>query len=121
MVNNDKGARIKQTLAQSIYITAAWNWFMVLAGKAAEPMLVASQAPIFAGREWDAAGSDGRWHRLYWCVPRQTINQALYWEESDRCKTNWRLILALVSVPMKRGACLTNACVSLYTPIGMEQ
>ena|SRR5450755_686658 len=38
----DKAARIKRSLAQSDYITAAWTWFMILAGKAAEPVLVAS-------------------------------------------------------------------------------
>lgn len=38
----DKGARIRRSLAQSNYITAAWTWFMILAGKAAEPVLVAS-------------------------------------------------------------------------------
>jgi hypothetical protein len=34
--------RIKRSLAQSTYITTAWTWFMILAGKAAEPVLVAS-------------------------------------------------------------------------------
>jgi hypothetical protein len=34
--------RIKRSLAQSTYITAAWTWFLILAGKAAEPVLVAS-------------------------------------------------------------------------------
>lgn len=38
----DNRAQIKRALAQSTYITAAWNWFMILAGKAAEPVLVAS-------------------------------------------------------------------------------
>ena len=38
----DTGTRIKRSLAQSNYITAAWTWFMILAGKAAEPVLVAS-------------------------------------------------------------------------------
>lgn len=42
MTHNDRGARLKRALAQSTYITAAWNWFMILAGKAAEPVLVAS-------------------------------------------------------------------------------
>jgi predicted transcriptional regulator len=42
MANTSKGARLKRALAQSTYITAAWNWFMILAGKAAEPVLVAS-------------------------------------------------------------------------------
>lgn len=37
-----KGARIKRSFAQSEYITAAWTWFMVLAAKAAEPILVIS-------------------------------------------------------------------------------
>ncbi len=39
---SDKVKRIKHSLAQSNYITAAWTWFMILAGKAAEPVLVAS-------------------------------------------------------------------------------
>jgi hypothetical protein len=38
----NKGARIKRSFMQSDYITAGWNWFMVLAGKAAEPVLVMS-------------------------------------------------------------------------------
>jgi hypothetical protein len=38
----DKITRIKRSLAQSDYITSTWNWFMILAGKAAEPVLVAS-------------------------------------------------------------------------------
>jgi DNA-binding NarL/FixJ family response regulator len=38
----NKGTRIKRSLAQSTYITAVWNWFMILAGKAAEPVLVTS-------------------------------------------------------------------------------
>lgn len=37
-----KGSRIKRSFAQSTYITTGWNWFMILAGKAAEPVLVAS-------------------------------------------------------------------------------
>ncbi len=37
-----QGARLKRALAQSTYITTSWNWFMILAGKAAEPVLVAS-------------------------------------------------------------------------------
>ena len=37
-----KGTDLKQSLAQSDYITAGWNWFLVLAGKADEPVLVAS-------------------------------------------------------------------------------
>jgi hypothetical protein len=32
----------KRALAQSTYITTCWNWFMILAGKAAEPVLVMS-------------------------------------------------------------------------------
>jgi hypothetical protein len=32
----------KRSFAQSTYITTGWNWFMILAGKAAEPVLVAS-------------------------------------------------------------------------------
>src|SRR5215469_3463898 len=36
------GARVKRSFAQSTYITTGWNWFMILAGKAAEPVLVAS-------------------------------------------------------------------------------
>jgi len=38
----NRSARIRRFLAQSDYITAIWNWFMILAGKAAEPVLVAS-------------------------------------------------------------------------------
>jgi hypothetical protein len=34
--------RIKRSFIQSNYIIAAWTWFMVLADKAAEPVLVAS-------------------------------------------------------------------------------
>src|SRR5487761_486147 len=37
-----KRARIKRSFAQSTYITTAWSWFMILAGKAAEPVLVSS-------------------------------------------------------------------------------
>jgi hypothetical protein len=37
-----RAERIKRSLAQSTYITAAWTWFMILAAKAAEPVLVAS-------------------------------------------------------------------------------
>ncbi len=33
---------IRRFLAQSDSITVVWNWFMILAGKAAEPVLVAS-------------------------------------------------------------------------------
>jgi hypothetical protein len=40
--SKDMGARLKRSLAQSEYITSAWNWFMILAGKAAEPVLVMS-------------------------------------------------------------------------------
>lgn len=32
----------KRAFAQSTYVTVAWNWFMILAGKAAEPVLVVS-------------------------------------------------------------------------------
>lgn len=32
----------KQGFAQSAYITTGWNWFMILAGKAAEPVLTIS-------------------------------------------------------------------------------
>lgn len=32
----------KYSFAQSTYITTGWNWFLTLAGKAAEPVLVAS-------------------------------------------------------------------------------
>lgn len=39
---SDRGARIKRSFVQSTYITAAWTWFLVLAGKAAEPILVVS-------------------------------------------------------------------------------
>ncbi len=38
----DKSTRVKRFLAQSEYITITWNWFLILAGKAAEPVLVAS-------------------------------------------------------------------------------
>lgn len=37
-----RGARLKRAFAQSTYISAGWNWFMVLAAKAAEPILVIS-------------------------------------------------------------------------------
>jgi hypothetical protein len=37
-----KKGNFKHNFAQSNYITAAWNWFMVLAGKAAEPVLTIS-------------------------------------------------------------------------------
>jgi hypothetical protein len=33
---------IKRSLAQSTYVTAVWTWFLILAGKAAEPVLVTS-------------------------------------------------------------------------------
>lgn len=33
---------LKRAFAQSTYITAGWNWFLILVGKAAEPVLVAS-------------------------------------------------------------------------------
>jgi len=38
----NKGARAKHAFAQSTYITTGWNWFLILAGKAAEPVLVMS-------------------------------------------------------------------------------
>lgn len=38
----ERGTRIKRFLSQSDYITAAWAWFMVLVGKADEPVLVIS-------------------------------------------------------------------------------
>jgi hypothetical protein len=41
-INARKAERIKRSFVQSTYITAAWNWFMILAAKAAEPVLVAS-------------------------------------------------------------------------------
>jgi len=41
MVNTQRSG-FKQSFAQSNYITAAWNWFMLLAGKAAEPVLTIS-------------------------------------------------------------------------------
>lgn len=41
-ISSGKINHIKRSLAQSNYITAVWNWFMILAGKAAEPVLVAS-------------------------------------------------------------------------------
>jgi hypothetical protein len=37
-----RAERIKRSLAQSTSITAAWTWFLILAAKAAEPVLVAS-------------------------------------------------------------------------------
>lgn len=42
MKTQDRNSRIKRSFAQSTYITTGWNWFMILAGKAAEPVLVAS-------------------------------------------------------------------------------
>ncbi|HEU5377034.1 MAG TPA: hypothetical protein VFV38_16510 [Ktedonobacteraceae bacterium] len=42
MSATSQGARIKRAFAQFTSITAVWNWFMILAGKAAEPILVAS-------------------------------------------------------------------------------
>lgn len=47
MVNNtqmktSRGKRFKHSFVQSNYITACWNWFLVLAGKAAEPVLTIS-------------------------------------------------------------------------------
>jgi hypothetical protein len=37
-----RAERIKRSLAQSTSITAIWTWFLILAAKAAEPVLVAS-------------------------------------------------------------------------------
>jgi len=37
-----KGAPIKRAFAQSTSLTTGWNWFMIIAGKAAEPVLVMS-------------------------------------------------------------------------------
>ncbi len=42
LVSPSTAAKIRRSLIQSDYITAAWDWFMILAGKAAEPVLVAS-------------------------------------------------------------------------------
>ncbi|HEU5377718.1 MAG TPA: hypothetical protein VFV38_20015 [Ktedonobacteraceae bacterium] len=42
MGDKSKGTRIKRAFTQSTYITTGWNWFMILVGKAAEPVLVAS-------------------------------------------------------------------------------
>jgi hypothetical protein len=39
---SSRGARMKRSFVQSEYITAIWAWFMVLAAKAAEPVLVLS-------------------------------------------------------------------------------
>lgn len=39
---NKRTTNVKRAFAQSTYITTAWNWFLILAGKAAEPVLVAS-------------------------------------------------------------------------------
>lgn len=39
---NKRCTNLKRAFAQSTYITAGWNWFLILAGKAAEPVLVAS-------------------------------------------------------------------------------
>lgn len=40
--STDNWMHIKHSFVQSNYITATWTWFMMLAGKAAEPVLVAS-------------------------------------------------------------------------------
>jgi hypothetical protein len=40
--STDKNTRLRRYLAQSDYITVAWNCFLIMAGKAAEPVLVAS-------------------------------------------------------------------------------
>lgn len=42
MAEKKQKGSVKRAFAQSTYITAGWNWFMILAGKAAEPVLVAS-------------------------------------------------------------------------------
>lgn len=42
MKTQSRGSRIRRSFAQSTYITTSWNWFMILAGKAAEPVLVMS-------------------------------------------------------------------------------
>lgn len=39
---NKRTTNVKRAFAQSTYITTGWNWFMILAGKAAEPVLVMS-------------------------------------------------------------------------------
>lgn len=36
-----ESARLKYSLVQLTYISAAWNWFLILADKAAEPVLYA--------------------------------------------------------------------------------
>lgn len=41
-MSKKRTTNLKQAFAQSTYITAAWNWFMILAGKAAELVLVMS-------------------------------------------------------------------------------
>jgi hypothetical protein len=41
-ISTPRAERITRSLAQSAYITAAWTWFLILAAKAAEPVLVAS-------------------------------------------------------------------------------
>ena len=41
-ISPQRAERIKRSLVQSNYITATWTWFMTLAAKAAEPVLVAS-------------------------------------------------------------------------------
>lgn len=40
--NNIRGKRLMRSFVQSDYITTVWNWFMTLAAKAAEPVLVMS-------------------------------------------------------------------------------
>lgn len=42
VATSTEGARFKRSLAQSTYITTAWNWFLTQTGKAAEPVLVVS-------------------------------------------------------------------------------
>ena len=41
-ISSQRAERMKRSLVQSNYITATWTWFMTLAAKAAEPVLVAS-------------------------------------------------------------------------------
>lgn len=41
-MSNKRPTNLKRAFVQSTSITAAWNWFMIPAGKAAEPVLVMS-------------------------------------------------------------------------------
>src|SRR4051812_46678039 len=41
-LEDTRRARLKRYLSQSNWITDIWSWFMVLAGKAAEPVLILS-------------------------------------------------------------------------------